>query len=143
MGAKNQIQIIRRKEVEKDSEHFYSRISNEAYGEVVRICKPYEQILWIYFHRLRLNEYWDLSPQALMNEFGGSEKSWREARKGLIDKGYLRDLGNGLYEFVEKVEYRKEELGVIMRYQLDGDEEWIENDVVRLGDGSFKRVMEF
>lgn len=128
----------------KDATHHYYRLNAAAFEKVVKECKPFEVYLWIYCHRIKDDNGWAFSPQALIEEFGGSDKSWREARQGLENKGYLVQISGNGYRFDEVPQtYERDKLKVILSYEVGKDAEWIEEDVVRLSNGELRRVQTF
>lgn len=59
--------------------------------------------LWLYIQKNQNDFEFALSQKAC-EEFGLKKDSYRRAKDELITKGYLRDQGNDVYEFVEEPE---------------------------------------
>ena len=56
--------------------------------------------LWFYLTvRLNDNETWKLSPKECINSIGLKDDALRDAKKLLIKKGYMEDLGDDCFIF--------------------------------------------
>ena len=100
----NQI-AIRKKEIVKDADHPYTKISNEGLKKAMAELDGFKFRLWVYLcWHTQTDSFWDYSPQALINAAGGSRRSWDDAKKELQDLGYLQPVADGEqneFEFYE------------------------------------------
>lgn len=84
-----------------DSEHPYSRINVESMFHAMNDLNTMGAIkLWFYLTvRLNDNETWKLSPKECINSIGLKDDALRDAKKLLIKKGYMEDLGDDCFIF--------------------------------------------
>ena len=97
----NQKTISKGEEVLKDAEHPYMRVSIESVQSAMKELKSYEFQLYILLYLNQEDFKLDFSPSYLEKTYGGTRKTWANARKVLEEKGYLVGDGNK-EEFVEK-----------------------------------------
>ena len=97
----NQDIIVRLREEPRDAEHPYARVSVIAKNEARKNLKGYPYMLYDWCLDTQLGFEMAFSPAALSKMFSGTDKTWREAKKELIDKGYLREISPHKYEFIE------------------------------------------
>ena len=97
----NQDIIVKINEMPRDMEHPYARVSIEAKSAARRELKGYSYMLYDLLLDNQIGFEMAFSPRALSQMYGGTDKTWREAKKELIDKKYLREISLHKYEFIE------------------------------------------
>ena len=102
MASVNQEIYTKKVEVEKDAEHPYAKIGVETTYDAIKDLKGYEFQLYILLAMNQIDFNLEFSPKGLVDRFGGSDKSWRNARDTLKKKGYLVQTSGNNYEFFEK-----------------------------------------
>lgn len=141
----NQIIVVRRGEPEKDQTHPYTKLSNEAKKYAAQHLGHYGYKLWSFMPELVIdNEEWAFSPSYFAQNWGGNEKSWRDARDELKEKGFLIQIDGNKYEFIENPGEVSIE-GEVWSYEVAADqvEQWIADDVARMRDGRIVKVKSF
>lgn len=87
-----------------DRSHIYTCMNNNAMSAAaLALNKASTFKLWVYFAMNRDGYEFELSARAVTNFCGITEKTYREAVKELISKGYLVQRGEGSnhYDFYE------------------------------------------
>lgn len=84
-----------------DAEHPYSRVNVDCMFHALKDLNTMGAVkLWFYLTvRLNDNDTWKLSPKECINSIGLKDDALRDAKKLLISKGYLEDLGDDCYMF--------------------------------------------
>lgn len=90
----NQKTIIKGNISVKDAEHPYVKLSIENTQNAMKELKGYEFQLYMLMCMNQQDFHWDLSPARLEKTYGGTRKTWTNARKALEEKGYLVANGN-------------------------------------------------
>ena len=90
----NQKTIIKGNEALKDVDHPYVRLSVKTTQNAMKDLKGYEFQLYMLMCMNQKDFEWDLSPAHLEKVYGGTRKTWSNARKALEEKGYLVAKGN-------------------------------------------------
>ena len=101
MAVSNQYKVIVRNRVPRDERHLYTKQNLEALSAACRNLNESEFKLWIYLNKNADGYSFDLSPADFSNWSGVSESSYKRAKKGLVDKGYLVETGKSHYAFYE------------------------------------------
>jgi hypothetical protein len=144
----NQFTVVSGKRMKTNSENLYAKMNLEALQGACEDLNGIALKLYLYLAKNREDFKLALSPTAARS-WGIKKDSYYKAKDELIEKGYLVDKGNSVYEFwdaPEKVEYKKDELESIRDYDvkmMKSEVEWLEDDVVKLADGTVKRVLPF
>ena len=133
--------IVKKTELEKDKQHYYTKVSNQAMEYACQVLNEYGIKLWLYLSQNEKDFELAFSPQALIKWAGGSDKSWRNARDILIKERFLVPLkNNNEYEFLEYPPSIQE----IWSYEIARDDiEWMDGDLVRLKSGELKKIKSF
>ena len=97
----NQEFYTKLQEVPKDAEHPYIRLSIEATRRALKELKNYEYKLYTLLAMNQVDFKLGFSPKHLEDTYGGTRKSWAEARDVLKEKGYLVETSSHNYEFFE------------------------------------------
>lgn len=97
----NQEIIVRRKDMLKDADHPYAKVNIQVAQDAMKELKGYEFQLYMLLTMNQIDFEMAFSPLALSQKYGGSDKTWRSAKKTLIDKGYLVETSSKHYEFME------------------------------------------
>lgn len=90
----NQKTIIKGNEAIKDADHPYVKLNIETTQNAMKNLKGYEFQLYMLMCMNQKDFQWDLSPARLEKVYGGTRKTWSNARKALEEKGYLIANGN-------------------------------------------------
>lgn len=86
----------------KDADHPYAKISIESIDKALEELDGYEFKLYMLLYMNQEGFEWDFSPAHLEKAYAGTRKTWTKARKGLEDKGYLRESVGGKLVFDER-----------------------------------------
>lgn len=86
----------------KDADHPYAKISIESIDKALEELDGYEFKLYMLLYMNQEGFEWDFSPAHLEKAYAGTRKTWTKARKGLEDKGYLREDSGGKLVFEER-----------------------------------------
>lgn len=97
----NQFIIIKQVEAEKDAAHPYMRLSISALEKASKDLNGMALKLYLFLAKNEKGFEFGLSPAAAAS-WGISEKSCRNARQELIDKGYLIQVKDGVFAFCEE-----------------------------------------
>ena len=84
----NQKTIIKGNTSVKDAEHPYVKLSIENTQNAMKELKGYEFQLYMLMCMNQQDFHWDVSPARLEKMYGGTRKTWTNARKALEEKGY-------------------------------------------------------
>ena len=86
---------------ETDKKNVYSRFNVDAMFTAMKDIGTMGGFkLWCYLSvRLNDREEWDLSPKECGNSVGLKDDALRDAKRLLVKKGYLEDLGEDTYIF--------------------------------------------
>ena len=84
-----------------DIKNIYSRINvNSMFAALSDLNTMGAVKLWFYLTvRLNNEESWDLSPKECVNSIGLKDDALRDAKKLMVKKGYLENLGDDNYIF--------------------------------------------
>ena len=87
-----------------DKDNPYSRINVETMFSALKDLGTMGAVkLWLYLSvRLNDEEEWDLSPKECGNSVGLKDDALRDAKRLMVKKGYLEDLGGDTYIFHQK-----------------------------------------
>ena len=85
-----------------DKTHLYSMRNLEAEAAAARDLKYSSMILWLYCSQYQDGDEFILSPKAVKETMGLSERTYRTCKDELIEKGYLVKVGDNQYRFYEK-----------------------------------------
>ena len=138
----NQLTIVTGPRVKKD---IYAILDIEALQTAMKDLSPSGLLLYLYFAKNSEGYKFSLSEKAC-EDWGLKSSSYTKAKKELINKGYLTNLYNSTYQFNEIpiiTEYDKDKLPIIREIAVGENAEFLEDDVVRLGDGGIYRVLPF
>ena len=102
MGYANQEFYIRKEDTIKDAEHPYVKLSINATQKAMNELKGYDFQLYILLAMNQIDYVMGFSPTDLAKYYGGSEKSWRNARDTLKRYGYLIKISGNQWEFKEE-----------------------------------------
>lgn len=155
----NQFTVVSGPRPKKDSEHLYTRVSVDALQQVCNDLNGVALKLYLYLVKNKEDFTLGLSPTAA-KAWGIKKDSYYNAKDELIEKGYLVEKGNSIYEFMElpnhveanastmqpQVCYDKDKLESIRDMELRqvvGNVVWLEDDVVQLPTGVVRRVLPF
>lgn len=94
----NQKIIVKTKNEIKD---LYVRRNIEDELRAIKELKEYELKLYLRLTQNQVNFEYGFSPSGLMKDLCGSDRSWRDAFKGLVDKGYITLIKGNVYEISE------------------------------------------
>ena len=87
-----------------DKDNPYSRMNVDTMFAALKDLGTMGAVkLWLYLS-VRLNDEneWDLSPKECGNSIGLKDDALRDAKKLMVKKGYLEDLGDDSYIFHQK-----------------------------------------
>lgn len=97
----NQEFYTKLEEVPKDAEHPYAKMSIEATRRALKDLKNYEYKLYTLLAMNQVDFQLGFSPKQLEMTYGGTRKTWAEARDVLKEKGYLVETSSNHYQFKE------------------------------------------
>lgn len=97
----NQFKVVRKSDLPKDAEHPYGKVNLEAVQQAMHELCDYEFKLYLILSMNKVDYVWNLTPDYLVDNWGGCDASWRRAREGLLKKKYLVNKGNYMLEFYE------------------------------------------
>lgn len=94
-----------------DGEHPYSRVNVDSMFRALSELNTMGAVkLWLYLTvRLNDRDIWQLSPKECANSIGLKDDALRDAKKLMVKKGYLEDLGDDCYVFNQNPIVVKEE----------------------------------
>ena len=84
-----------------DKTHLYSMRNLEAEAAAARDLKYSSMILWLYCSQYQDGDEFILSPKAVKETMGLSERTYRTCKDELIEKGYLVKIKDNHYMFYE------------------------------------------
>ena len=84
-----------------DKAHLYSMRNLEAEAAAARDLKYSSMILWLYCSQYQDGDEFILSPKAVKETMGLSERTYRTCKDELIEKGYLVKIKDNHYMFYE------------------------------------------
>ena len=93
--------IVRIERSPCDDIHLCSMRNIEAENAAARDLKYSSMILWLYCSRYQDGDEFILSPKAVKETMGLSERTYRTCKSELIEKGYLVKVGDNHYMFYE------------------------------------------
>ena len=85
-----------------DKTHLYSMRNLEAEAAAARDLKYSTMILWLYCSQYQDGDEFILSPKAVKETMGLSERTYRTCKSELMEKGYLVQVKGNRYMFYEK-----------------------------------------
>lgn len=94
--------IVRIERSPCDDIHLCSMRNIEAENAAARDLKYSTMILWLYCSRYQDGDEFILSPKAVKEIMGMSERTYTRCKDELIEKGYLVKIKDNHYMFYEK-----------------------------------------
>ena len=85
-----------------DKTHLYSMRNLEAEAAAARDLKYSSMILWLYCSQYQDGDEFILSPKAVKETMGLSERTYRTCKNELMEKGCLVQVKGNRYMFYEK-----------------------------------------
>ena len=98
----NQEIIVRKKDAIADTEHPYVKLNINCVQKAMEELKGYEFQLYMLLSMNQIDFELAFSPSALEKRYGGTRKTWGNARDTLKEKGYLVQMNGNKYEFLEE-----------------------------------------
>lgn len=89
------------KTIKTEPQQDFLMVADEAWMAAARDLKYSSLILWLYCSQYQDGDKFILSPKAIKETFGMSERTYTRCKDELIEKGYLVKIGDNQYMFYE------------------------------------------
>lgn len=89
------------KTIKTEPQQDFLMVADEAWMAAVRDLKYSSFILWLYCSQYQDGDKFILSPKAIKEILGMSERTYTRCKDELIEKGYLVKVGDNQYMFYE------------------------------------------